>query len=119
MRNPQPENACRFPRMSSIQVSYMDHSSTPEVYSAPPYVDSDDKERPAKIVVQPWGPTKHDAEAQSLTTVTLYYSIEEAEALGKQILAVVEAARRGQYSPVGEELANMSGRRRQWPDSPS
>lgn len=103
--------------MSSLILSFLDDNNDElTVYSTPPYTDSDGKEREAKITVQPWGPkvTSKNLDRpvkQQPTHVTMYFSIVEAEALAQEILQVVNAAKKGDYSEVGELLVGRSGRK--------
>ncbi|WP_396929186.1 hypothetical protein [Mycolicibacterium sp.] len=101
--------------MSSLILSYLDDEHPePVVYSTPPRIDSDGDEQPAQITIQPWGPAPlaRDFDPDNpppipnpeKARITMYFSLEEAEALARKLVEVVVAAKDGIYSAEGEEL---------------
>lgn len=99
--------------MSSLILSFLDDESSPVVYSTPPYVDSDGDSMPAKITVQPWGPEQWQPSdtkppTPEKTRITMYFSLDEAEALARKLIEVVIAAKDGVYSQEGHELLEFS-----------
>lgn len=101
--------------MSSLILSYLDDEyPDPVVYSTPPRIDSDGDDQPAQVTIQPWGPPSlpRDFDPDAPTPIpepekariTMFFSLEEAEALARKLVEVVVAAKDGVYSAEGEEL---------------
>ncbi|PJE02352.1 hypothetical protein [Mycobacterium sp.] len=105
-----------------LSLTYRDNDSTPTVYSIPPRRSSDG-DREASIVVQPFGPDVAAAfeddydpatplpEPQS-GTIWMDLSMAEAEELARRLVTVVQAAKRGIFSNMGEELNRYTREKR-------
>lgn len=73
----------------------------------PPRIDSDGDQRPAQITVQPWGPEIIDPEnfdpqnppEPKPTHITMFFSVEEADALARKLVEVELAAKEGVNRP--------------------
>ena len=63
----------------------MEHDPTPYVFSMPPHIDSEGDEVAAYVSVRPFGKDSRD--------VAITMSIDEAEELARQLVAVVTDAR--------------------------
>lgn len=97
-----------------LNVTYLDNDPTPSVYSIPPGKARDGSEREASIMVDPFGPDKaamfedgYDpatAPAPEKASVSLNLSMAEAEELALRLVVVVQAAKQGRFSNIGEEL---------------
>ena len=69
---------------------------TPYVLSMPPHLDSAGDEIPAYVSVRPFGKDSRD--------VAINMSIDEAEDLARQLVAVVTDAREGRFSEHGVKI---------------
>jgi hypothetical protein len=108
-----------------LSVTYLDDGSTPFVYSIPPRKDPDGSTQPAQVTILPFGSDLDPAKPKpDLATykpdkgsTTLTLSVEEAEELALQLVTVVQAAKSGHYSALGEELnahRRSEGFRKAW-----
>jgi hypothetical protein len=70
---------------------------TPYVFSMPPHLDNEGDEVAACVSVRPFGKDSRDA------SITM--SIDEAEELARQLVAVVTDARKGRFSEHGVQIA--------------
>ena len=70
---------------------------TPYVFSMPPHVDAEGEEIAARVSVRPFGKDSRDA--------SINMSIDEAEELARQLVAVVTDARKGRFSEHGVQVA--------------
>lgn len=106
-----------------LNVNYMDESPTPYVWSVPPTTSSDGAARAPKIVIEPFGPDRDalfDEEADLTEvqipvekgSVSLNLSLDEAEELARRLVVVVQAAKQGVYSTMGEELKKFTRTKR-------
>jgi hypothetical protein len=75
----------------------MEDDSTPYVFSMPPHLDSKGDEVAANVSVRPFGKDSRD--------VAITMSIDEAEELARQLVAVVTDAREGRFSEHGVKVA--------------
>lgn len=93
-----------------LSVTYLDNEPGPYVWSIPPSTPSDEP----KVMLEPFGPDKSalfdedadpaDMPAPEKGSVNLTLSLAEAEELARRLVVVVQAAKRGVYSTMGEEL---------------
>ena len=98
-----------------LSVTYLDNEPDPFVYSIPP---NKDRDREASITVEPFGPDKSGmfdddfdlsaAPKPEKGSTTINLSIAEAEELARRLFVVVQAAKQGIYSTMGEELVKFS-----------
>ena len=70
---------------------------TPHVFSMPPHLDNEGDEVAACVSVWPFGKDSRDA--------SINMSIDEAEELARQLVAVVTDARNGRFSEHGVKIA--------------
>ena len=70
---------------------------TPYVFSMPPHLDNEGEEVAACVSVRPFGKDSRDA--------SVNMSIDEAEELARQLVAVVTDARKGRFSEHGVQIA--------------
>ena len=70
---------------------------TPYVLSMPPHLDSEGDEVAAYVSVRPFGQDSRD--------VAFNMSIDEAEELARQLVAVVTDARKGRFREHGVQIA--------------
>jgi hypothetical protein len=70
---------------------------TPYVFSMPPHLDNDGDDVAAYASVRPFGKDSRDA--------SINMSIDEAEELGRQLVAVVTDARNGRFSEHNVQIA--------------
>lgn len=70
---------------------------TPYVFSIPAHLDNEGGEVAACVSVRPFGKDSRDA--------SINMSIDEAEELARQLVAVVTAARKGRFSEHGSQIA--------------
>ena len=75
----------------------MEDDSTPYVFSMPPHLDNEGDEVAACVSVRPFGKDSRDA--------SINMSIDEAEELARQLVAVVTDARKGRFSEHGVQVA--------------
>jgi hypothetical protein len=75
----------------------MEDDQTPYVYSMPPHIDSEGDEVAAHVSVRPFGKDSRD--------VAINMSIDEAEELARQLVALVTDAREGRFSEHGVKVA--------------
>jgi hypothetical protein len=75
----------------------MEDDPTPYVFSMPPHIDSEGEEVAAYVSVRPFGNDSRD--------VAINMSIDEAEELARQLVAVVTDAREGRFSEHGVKVA--------------
>ena len=75
----------------------MEDDQTPCVFSMPPHLDSAGDEVAAYVSVRPFGKDSRD--------VAINMSIDEAEELARQLVAVVTDARGGRFSEHGVKVA--------------
>lgn len=99
-----------------LHVSYLDDEPTPSVFSIPPGKSRDGSAREATIVVDPFGPDRaamfeegyefdpDNVPKAEKAGITLNLSVAEAEELARRLVLVVQAAKRGEFSGMGEEL---------------
>jgi hypothetical protein len=69
---------------------------TPYVFSMPPRLDNEGEEVAACVSVRPFGKDSRDA--------SINMSIDEAEELARQLVAVVTDARKGRFSDHGIQI---------------
>lgn len=76
-------------QMSAFMI---DDINKPLVTSHPPYIDDDGDSEDARVSLQPFG--------DRLTSgyLTFHMSVDDAEALGRRLLKVVQLARDGCYT---------------------
>jgi hypothetical protein len=70
---------------------------TPYVFSMPPHIDNEGEEVAACVSVRPFGKDSRDA--------SINMSIDEAEELARQLVAVVTDARKGRFGEHGVQIA--------------
>jgi hypothetical protein len=70
---------------------------TPYVFSMPPHLDNEGDEVAACVSVRPFGKDSRD--------VAINMSIDEAQELARQLVAVVTDARGGRFSEHGVQVA--------------
>ena len=70
---------------------------TPYVFSMPPHLDNEGDDVAAYVSVRPFGKGSRDA--------SISMSIDEAEELARQLVAVVTNAREGRFSEHGVKVA--------------
>ena len=70
---------------------------TPYVFSMPPHLDSEGDEVAACVSVRPFGKYSRDA--------LINMSVDEAEELARQLVAVVTDARKGRFCEHGVQMA--------------
>jgi hypothetical protein len=76
----------------------LEEDRTPYVFSMPPHLDSGgDQVAAAYVSVRPLGKDSRD--------VSINMSIDEAEELARQLVAVVTDARKGRFSEQGVKIA--------------
>ena len=75
----------------------MEDGQTPYVFSMPPRIGSEGDEVAAYVSVRPFGKDSRD--------VAISMSIDEAEELARQLVAVVTDAREGRFSEHGVKVA--------------
>ncbi len=75
----------------------MEDDQTPCVFSMPPHLDSEGDEVAAYVSVRPFGKDSRD--------VAINMSIDEAEELARQLVAVVTNARKGRFREHGVKIA--------------
>jgi hypothetical protein len=75
----------------------MEDDQIPYVFSMPPHLDSEGDELAAYVSVRPFGKDSRD--------VSINMSIDEAEELARQLVAVVTDARAGRFSEHGVKIA--------------
>jgi len=75
----------------------MKDGQTPYVFSMPPHLDNEGDEVAACVSVRPFGKDSRDA--------SINMSIDEAEELARQLVAVVTDARKGRFSEHGVQVA--------------
>jgi hypothetical protein len=75
----------------------MEDDQTPYVFSMPPHLDNEGDEVAACVSVRPFGKDSRDA--------SINMSIDEAEELARQLVAVVTDARKGRFSEHGVQVA--------------
>jgi hypothetical protein len=80
--------------MSTFRIE--DHR-TPYVFSMPPQLDNEGEEVAACVSVRPFGKDSRDA--------SINMSIDEAEELVRQLVAVVTDARKGRFNEHGVQIA--------------
>ncbi|BBY35898.1 hypothetical protein MMAN_00320 [Mycobacterium mantenii] len=105
-----------------LTVTYLDDDPKPSVYSIPPGKTADGSEREAIITVEPFGPDTaaafeegfdlSAAPAPEKGRVSLNFSIGEAEELARRLVVVVQAAKQGRFSNIGEELNRFTKEKR-------
>ena len=105
-----------------LNVTYLDEDPTPYVYSIPPSTSPDGSARQPQIVLEPFGPDKDalfdedaqpaDIPAPQKGSVNLILSIDEAEDLARRLVLVVQAAKQGVFSTMGEELKRFTREKR-------
>jgi hypothetical protein len=69
---------------------------TPYVFSMPPHLDNEGEEVAACVSVRPFGKDSREA--------SINMSIDEAEELARQLVAVVTDAREGRFSEHGVKI---------------
>jgi len=75
----------------------MEDDQTPYVFSMPPHLDNEGEEVTACVSVRPFGKDSRD--------VAINMSIDEAEELARQLVAVVTDARGGRFGEHGVKVA--------------
>ena len=75
----------------------MEDDRTPYVFSMPPHLDNQGDDVAAYVSVRPFGKDSRDA--------SISMSIDEAEELARQLVAVVTDAREGRFSEHGVKVA--------------
>jgi hypothetical protein len=75
----------------------MEDDPTPYVFSMPPHLDSEGDEVAAYVSVRPFGKDSRD--------VAITMSIDEAEELARQLVAVVTDARESRFNEHGVKAA--------------
>ena len=75
----------------------MEDDQTPYVFSMPPHIGSEGDEVAAYVSVRLFGKDSRD--------VAINMSIDEAEELARQLVAVVTDARKGRFSEHGVQVA--------------
>ena len=70
---------------------------TPYVFSMPPHIDAEGDEVAAYVSVRPFGKDSRDA--------LINMSVDEAEELARQLVAVVTDARKGRFCEHGVQMA--------------
>lgn len=103
-----------------LTVTYLDDNVTPYVWSVP--LDGANGE--AKVLIEPFGPDKsamfadgaeldpNDFPPPEKGSTTLTMSLAEAEELARQLVIVVQGARGGTYSNMGEALKRYTKEKR-------
>ena len=76
----------------------MEDDRTPCVFSMPPHIDSEGDEVAAYVSVRPFGKDSRD--------VAINMSIDEADELARQLVAVVTDAREGRFNEHGIKVAD-------------
>ena len=76
----------------------MEDDQTPYVFSMPPHIDTEGDEVAAYVSVRLFGKDSRD--------VAINMSIDEAEELARQLVAVVTDARQGRFSEHGVKVAD-------------
>jgi hypothetical protein len=76
----------------------MEDDRTPYVFSMPPHLGNEGEEVAACISVRPFGEDSRD--------VAINMSIDEAEELARQLIAVVADAREGRFNEHGVKIAD-------------
>jgi hypothetical protein len=103
--------------MGVLSVHYLDDDCTdPVIYSMPAHSDPDGYVHEAKITIQPWGQAvRRQGEPgdepvpirrPEKCSISLNFSIDEAEALARRLVEVDVAAREGRYSEEGVQLVD-------------
>ncbi|WAC89708.1 hypothetical protein [Mycobacterium sp. Aquia_213] len=99
-----------------LHVSYLDNEPTPSVFSIPLSKSPGGSTREATIVVDPFGPDRaamfeegYEFDPDNVPTpekagISLNLSLAEAEELARRLVLVVQAAKQGEFSGMGEEL---------------
>ena len=80
-----------------VRTFRMEDDQTPYVFSMPPHLDSEGEEVAAYVSVRPFGKDSRDA--------LINMSVDEAEELARQLVAVVTDARKGRFSEHGVQIA--------------
>ena len=80
-----------------VSTSRMEDDQTPYVFSMPPHIDSEGDEVAAYVSVRLFGKDSRDA--------SINMSVDEAEELARQLVAVVTDARQGRFSEHGVKVA--------------
>ncbi|WP_422745190.1 hypothetical protein ACN27E_23620 [Mycobacterium sp. WMMD1722] len=103
-------------------MTYLDNDATPSVWSIPPSTTREGEDREPSIMAQPFGPDTEAVfeEGFDMSTlpppekgsVSLNLSIAEAEELARRLVIVVQAAKQGTYSNMGEELQRFTREKR-------
>ena len=75
----------------------IEDDQTPYVFSMPPHLDNEGDDVAAYVSVRPFGKDSRDA--------SISMSIDEAEELARQLVAVVTDARNGRFSEHGVKIA--------------
>ncbi len=75
----------------------IEDDQTPYVFSMPPHLDNEGDDVAAYVSVRPFGKGSRDA--------SISMSIDEAEELARQLVAVVTDARNGRFSEHGVKIA--------------
>jgi hypothetical protein len=75
----------------------MEDDRTPYVFSVPPHLDSEGDEVAAYVSVRPFGKNSRD--------VSINMSMDEAEELARQLVAVVTDAQKGRFGEHGVKIA--------------
>ena len=87
---------CSFHSML-VSTFRIEDDRTPYVFSMPPHIDTEGDEVAAYVSVRPFGKDSRD--------VAINMSIDEAEELARQLVAVVTDAREGRFSEHGIKVA--------------
>ena len=87
---------CSFHSML-VSTFRIEDDRTPYVFSMPPHLDSEGDEVAACVSVRPFGKDSRDA--------SINMSIDEAEELARQLVAVVTDARKGRFCEHGVQMA--------------
>ncbi|ABM15131.1 hypothetical protein [Mycolicibacterium vanbaalenii] len=106
-----------------LSVTYMDNEPTPSVYSTPPRKSAGGDDRGATITVHPFGPDVaamfEDGYVAPVPlpepekgSVSINLSLAEAEELARRLVVVVQAAKQGIYSNMGEQLKRYTREKR-------
>lgn len=87
-------------------MSVRKEARVPAAYSVPAYVNDKGRNQEAQIVINMFGiPEVGDPPTTPSADLTVFLSLDEAEALATHLAGVVAAAREGNFSAMGEELA--------------
>jgi hypothetical protein len=80
-----------------VSALHIEDDRIPYVFSTPPHLDNEGDEVAAGVSVRPFGKDSREA--------SINMSIDEAEELARQLVAVVTNARKGRFSEHGVQIA--------------